>query len=231
MADKLTRELTTALARAAAEPAGLPLYAAKGDAGLFAATAAAKAAAQKALDDGYLRSLGTDPRSRRELYTASEAGLAYLFAQSNPRDLLNDFVRALEARQAQIDDLIATARGIRASLDGLKSVVASALGGPEPNDETGDIIAVVRRWHESDAADDCPLPELYRRLTESRPDCSVGRFHDALRKLHDAGRVYLHPWTGPLYALPEPTFALLVGHEIAYYASPRGESAALAKVA
>jgi len=29
------------------------------------------------------------------------------------------------------------------------------------------------------------------------------------------------PWTGPLYDLPEPHFALLVGHEVAYYASSR----------
>ena len=50
---------------------------------------------------------------------------------------------------------------------------------------------------------------------------SVGLFHDALRQLHEDHQVYLHPWTGPLYALPEPAFALLVGHEVAYYASIR----------
>jgi hypothetical protein len=45
-----------------------------------------------------------------------------------------------------------------------------------------------------------------------------------LRLLYDAGRIYLHPWTGPLYAVPEPTFALLVGHNVAYYASLRHHS-------
>jgi hypothetical protein len=39
--------------------------------------------------------------------------------------------------------------------------------------------------------------------------------------LHDREQVYLHPWTGPLYAMPEPAFALLIGHEVAYYANLR----------
>ncbi len=68
------------------------------------------------------------------------------------------------------------------------------------------------------AGQDCPLPDLYRSLTVC-DDLTVGRFHDGLRSLHAAKKVYLHPWTGPLYALPEPAFALLVGHEVAYYAS------------
>lgn len=76
-------------------------------------------------------------------------------------------------------------------------------------------------WHASSgASQDLPLPDLYRRL-EAAGSVSVGQFHDALRQLHDDHQVYLHPWTGPLYALPEPAFALLVGHEVAYYASIR----------
>jgi hypothetical protein len=48
---------------------------------------------------------------------------------------------------------------------------------------------------------------------------SLGSFHDALRRLQDAGQIYLHPWTGPLHEIPEPPCALLVGHVVAYYAS------------
>ena len=71
------------------------------------------------------------------------------------------------------------------------------------------------------SAEDCPLPELYRRAKQASPGLTIGGFHDGLRGLCAEGRLYLHPWTGPLYALPEPPFALLIGHEIAYYASPR----------
>jgi hypothetical protein len=83
-----------------------------------------------------------------------------------------------------------------------------------------DLCEHLSRWHES-APGDCPLPELFRRLRDAHPDLTIGRFHDDLREMHDRERVYLHPWTGPLYALPEPAFALLVGHEVAYYASLR----------
>jgi hypothetical protein len=83
-----------------------------------------------------------------------------------------------------------------------------------------EIVVLLDEWRSSSSGD-CPLPELYRRLTERHAGLSIGRFHDLLRHLHDSHRVYLHPWTGPLYELPEPPLALLVGHEVAYYASPR----------
>ena len=68
-------------------------------------------------------------------------------------------------------------------------------------------------------ATDCTLPELYRALADLGPAPSIGAFHDCLRTLHADGALALHSWTGPLYALPEPQFALLVGHGIAFYAS------------
>jgi hypothetical protein len=82
------------------------------------------------------------------------------------------------------------------------------------------LLAELQTWQTSGASEDCPLPHLYRQVTRGTP-ASIGQFHDALRRLHDSAAIYLHPWTGPLYELPEPPFALLVGHEIAYYASPR----------
>jgi hypothetical protein len=83
------------------------------------------------------------------------------------------------------------------------------------------ILARLADWSGS-AGEDCPLPELYRSLSLLDSPPSIGEFHDCLRKLHANGALYLHPWTGPLYALPEPSYALLAGHNIAYYASVRG---------
>ncbi len=83
-----------------------------------------------------------------------------------------------------------------------------------------EVKAKLAEWHVNGGSEDCPLPELYRRL-ETAGNISIGQFHDCLRQLHDDRMIYLHPWTGPLYALPEPAFALLVGHEIGYYASIR----------
>jgi hypothetical protein len=81
------------------------------------------------------------------------------------------------------------------------------------------LLACLTEWRSSGASEDCPLPELFQRAKIGATGLTIGAFHDGLRRLHDAGQVYLHPWTGPLHALPEPSFALLVGHEIAYYAS------------
>ena len=84
------------------------------------------------------------------------------------------------------------------------------------------VLARLSDWAASaNAGEDCPLPELYRGLTVLDPAPTIGAFHDCLRQLHADGSIYLHPWTGPLYALPEPAYALLVGHGVAYYASAR----------
>jgi len=87
---------------------------------------------------------------------------------------------------------------------------------------TGAMLARLADWASTaGASEDCPLPDLFRSLGTREPAPSVGEFHDCLRTLHSRGKVYLHPWTGPLYALPEPTYALMVGHNVAYYASIR----------
>jgi hypothetical protein len=82
------------------------------------------------------------------------------------------------------------------------------------------LLAHLGEWSGT-AGEDYPLPDLYRSLSRLPSPPSIGEFHDCLRRLHADGAIYLHPWTGPLYALPEPAYALLVGHNIAYYASIR----------
>ena len=178
--------------------------------------------------------------------------MAYLLSQVSPRQVLEDFVRALETRQQQSDELLDLAQQMQQSLEALKTNVEKVLqqvhqtegsaerGGTEsvfspassattmrriprrppsaPGTALHDaVLAELTRWQHSGASEDCPLPHLYRQV--SAP--SIGQFHDALRQLHDREKIYLHPWTGPLYDIPEPPYALLIGHEIAYYASIR----------
>ena len=83
------------------------------------------------------------------------------------------------------------------------------------------VVRFLENRQSAGALEDCPLPQLYRDLRRAYPTLTVGQFHDALRKLHERQEIYLHPWTGPLYEIPEPTLAFMVGHEIAYYASTR----------
>ena len=230
MADKLTQLVLAALGRAAAEPTGLPLHGSKLAPGLFAATPLGKQAAQRCLIEGYLRAAGTEEAKAAELFALSDKGLAYLLGEVSPRIVLEDLVRALEARQTQAAGLLAAARQMQTTLEGIKASAEKVLGQVPVGDGVAaavadtwkaSVLAFLSRWQASGALEDCPLPELFRQARQAAPALTIGGFHDALRQFHDAGHIGLHPWTGPLYAIPEPPYALLVGHEIAYYASPR----------
>jgi hypothetical protein len=274
VADKFTHQITDALTRLAAEPRGLPLYASKAEPGLFPNTAVAKPAAQKCLADELVRASAADAKR----FALTDKGWDFLLAAVNPKQVLEDFVRALEARQGEVGELLATARRMAESLQGLKEAVARVLpkitatrltapvsaqkptppgppslkgggeqdieqsptstaragsfppppfreGGPggvgvldaPPITLTSSIVAHLRARR---AATDCPLPELFRAVAQNAA-LTIGEFHDCLRQLHTDGALSLPAWTGPLYALPEPQFALLIGHGIAYYASLR----------
>jgi DNA-binding PadR family transcriptional regulator len=247
LADKSTRLILDALARAAAEPAGIALFAQKTEPGLFPSTTSAKVAADRARTDGLLQVIEAEANGRkaREVVILTEKGREFLARQANPRQVIEDFVRVLEDRQAAVAELSATVTRMAAGLDAMRATVEQVIPrltdhhasngtpmnaifipappvAPAASDALiADVKARLAEWHAaSGASQDCPLPALYRNL-ESKNQVSVGLFHDALRQLHDDHQVYLHPWTGPLYALPEPAFALLVGHEVAYYASIR----------
>lgn len=247
MADKSTQLILDALTRAAAEPHGLPLYANKSDTGLFPATAIAKTAADRAKADGLIKVVETEAKGKgvREVCVLTDRGMQFLTRQASPRQVLEDFVRVLEDRQSAVADLARSVSQMAAGLVAIRSAVEQvlprltthpAINGAPMNGQLApprpavtaasdaliaDVKARLAEWHAAaGASHDCPLPDLFRKL-ESADQVSVGLFHDALRQLHDDHQIYLHPWTGPLYALPEPAFALLVGHEVAYYASTR----------
>lgn len=273
MADKSPQLILTALSQAVANAEGLPLFGNKASPGLFPTTAAGKQAAQRCLDEGYLRALPptytTDSsseskeRNRRanpECFTLTETGFTFLMGQVSPKQVLEDLVRVLEQRQSELIDLTRYARQMQQNLDALKHNTERILQTLQPSDDSaaGSLSVLFRnfrqeqvsprcdagecvveqairtqlsRWQASSgAAEDCPLPELFRQLQSRSPGLTLGQFHDVLRRLRDNGTIYLHPWTGPLYDLPEPPKALLVGHEVAYYASLRTE-AALAEAA
>jgi hypothetical protein len=249
MADKTTQLVLDALSRAVADPGGLPLHGNKKIPGLFATGAAAKQIARRCKDEGYLRVVRSETKgkSHQETCAITEKGLAYLLSQVSPKQVLEELVQTLQARQVQVGELVEAARQWQAGLDALQATVervlqqihqpgASGLSagvpGPTPSPNGSDAwlteaVACLTEWQASRASEDCPLPDLYRRARGVAPHLSIGHFHDGLRRLHDQQQIYLHPWTGPLYEIPEPPYALLVGHEVAYYASPRKESLVL----
>src|SRR5262245_55790304 len=122
MADKSTQLLLEGLGRAAAQPTGLPLYGSKSAPGLFTATTASKQAAQRGKEEGLLRTVRTETRGRTplEVCAITEKGLAYLLHQVSPRQVLEEFVRALRDRQTQTDELLSAACRMQEGFDALR---------------------------------------------------------------------------------------------------------------
>jgi hypothetical protein len=237
LADKSNQLILEALHRAASEPAGVPLFTTKKSPGLFPGGAGARPAAEQCRELGFLRPApvhhanGATP----EAFAITERGLDFLLSQLSPKQVLEDLARKFEQRQAQVQELASTARCWLDEMAGLREVVeravrdlpghgqqaaAARLNGAQES-WLSETIACLKSWHGARASEDCPLPELFRRAKATTPGLTIGLFHDGLRRLHEQQQIYLHPWTGPLYEIPEPACALLVGHEIAYYASSR----------
>ncbi|HLJ94112.1 MAG TPA: hypothetical protein VKU02_13075 [Gemmataceae bacterium] len=240
MADKSTTLILAALTKAMSEPAGVPLHGNRGSSGLFAASALAKQAAQRCLDEGYLRVLHRQSRGRsvQDVCTISDKGLTYLLSQESPRAVLEDLVRILATHQERVAELVAATQRWQAGLESLRMAVAKVLekipqpalpvplaaAGSSRNGSAApsvDLLACLSHWQASGSSSDCPLPELFRSAQSADPSLTIGRFHDALRHLHADQKIYLHPWSGPLYEIPDPSYAVLIGHEVAYYASIR----------
>ncbi len=234
MADKPDSLILEALSRAMADPSGAPLHGTKASPGLFGTTQASREAAQRCKDEGYLHVVRKEASGKtpRELCSLTEKGLAYLLSQLSPRQAIERFIESLDARHQQIGELVATACRTEQLFSDLKAtaekVLAELKQSPQPNlprngSETWKIAirTFLTRWEAERPIEDCPLPELYRRAQQDSPALTIGRFHDGLRELVEGQELYLHPWSGPLYDLPEPACALMSGHEVAYYASLR----------
>jgi hypothetical protein len=231
LADKSNQLILEALHRAASEPAGVPLFATKKAPGLFPGGAGARPAAEQCQQMGYLR----PARAAGEAFAITDKGLDFLLSQLSPKQVLEGLSQQIEQRQQQVQEITGLARSWLDETSALRDVVSRVLRDLPAQNGKGvgglgtalqeawfaEALACLRAWPTTHASGDCPLPELHRHLTRMAPHLSIGSFHDGLRSLHDRQQIYLHPWTGPLYELPEPAFALLIGHEIGYYASSR----------
>src|SRR5712692_9945769 len=129
MADKSTPLILNALTKAMADPVGVPLHGNKKTAGLFAASASAKQAARRCVEEGYLRVLHRQTRGKsiQDVCTISEKGLAYLLSQVSPKAVLEELVRTLGVHKTHVAELVAATRRWQAGLDGLQTAVLKVL--------------------------------------------------------------------------------------------------------
>jgi hypothetical protein len=128
LTDKSSEIITLALRRAAVQPAGLPLHGVRSPT-LFPRSASGKKAAQLCKSEGYLQIVRSEIRGQtvHEICAITEKGLAYLLLQVSPKQVLEDLVRALHSQQAQVGELLATARHWQANIDQCKALVEKLL--------------------------------------------------------------------------------------------------------
>jgi hypothetical protein len=209
---------------------------------MFPASASGREAARLAQERCLVRPLSDETSGKQTArpWTISEAGLAHWLKQNDPTRAVKTVGDAIAGCRHELAELGKRTEACQEYLSRLSCAVESAFAGsqrsalpsPPEADRVGNgapktpprtdaptaILETLRAWHD---AGDCPLPVLLEKVKAGCPDMSLGAFHDALRTLRDRAAIHLHPWTGPLYELPDPTVALLAGHEIAYYASAR----------
>lgn len=219
------------LLRLAGSLEGLPLLAKKG-LGAFPATGAGREAAALCERDGLVRTLREETvgKNKQAYFTLSASGRDWLLNQYGPRPVLEELTRVLDARldeaedrkrrlAAQEDQITHLASFVKAALQALKQQPSPGIDLPLPGEV--DILAALQSWRIRQPLEDTPLPELFQLVLRSIPDLTIGQFHDACRSLVHRRRMYVHPWTGPLFEMPEPSLALMIGHEVGYYASLR----------
>jgi len=88
-----------------------------------------------------------------------------------------------------------------------------------PTDLDGAVLAVVRA--KTDRSGSAKLANVFKALQTKDQALTLGTFHDAVRRLHAAGKVRLTPWTQAMYQLDSPEACLLCGREIMAYAEVR----------
>jgi hypothetical protein len=181
--------------------------------------AAARKTAEQLRARGYL-DVEAEPGGKRG-YRITESGRRWLVENDDPCLLLEDLLRASEEqcevlrRQEQSQRL--QRDQLQVQCDAIRQVLARlpARDGCHPLEPT--ILEKLRCHADAGRPADATVAELYQHVRSRFPAATIGQFHDVVRSMHEAGRIRLAPWTGPLYQLPQPALALLIGHEVLYY--------------
>ena len=158
-------------------------------------------------------------RELRDVLSTTRAGVPKWMEET--RRELADLSRNLESRAdamlARLDDL---ARRVEAALRRAETSapgVTGAVAGVVPWAEAA--LEYLDRRTGAGSAGDCPLPELFHAVRERHPALTLPAFQDGLRRLHDVRAVRLTGATDAMWAVTEPEYALVVGGQLAYWAS------------
>lgn len=181
---------------------------------------------------GYL--LERDPL--RQLLTATQDGVARLNetsaeCQQTLKSVQEQIVRLQQVVQQasarlqppDAEKMLAAVRTAQAAAGGATTDrpladAASSDAGPASPKLADELLQHVQQHKRQSPLRPIDLPQWFRFARSRQPALSLGQFHDLVRRLADAGRIRLSPFTQAMYQLPEPECAMIVGREIMYYA-------------
>jgi hypothetical protein len=234
--------LLTALRQALAEPGEQRLCKSVRHPGLFNERGPI---AERAINDGLLEIVrsGTRGGHTTEWVKLTPAGVRFLHAHDSPRAVLAELRDALRTSRegvpallddlhGQLQDAIGRMTGDIARLvhrlDALSTRVEDALqklatpAAPPLNGVAhavpwaAEALSYLDQRSEAGAGD-CPMPELFAAIRDSRPQLTLSEFHLGLRKLSEAHSVQLKPFAGSPKQLTQPEYALLEGASVLYF--------------
>ena len=250
MIDKATETLLDALKRAMLAPGEQRLFKSGKLDGLFPGKAGLNAtAAAQAIRDNLLEVVHTETRGKTtiEWVRLTPQGVELVHTHESPTRAMDELQDALKTTlegvpvwmtgirhelQALGNRLTEEVQNVCHRLEVLSQRVSEALGkannhvAPLPGDLMASVpwgvaaLEYLDKRRAGGAANDCPLPDLFRAVREQRPELTVKEFHDGLRKLHDRGALRLLPFAGTQEAMPEPEYALPEGN-VMYYSVAR----------
>lgn len=182
------------------------------------------------------------------LYGIAPAGVAFLLDHSPVQQALRSTSLGVENLQqltgacqrtlaqvqqhlAQLSEVVRTTAA-RVQPPDVKSLLAAAHKSPAPSaaapapGEPGgslaelqaELLAHLQQQKRQAPLRPVELPQLFRSARSRQPALTLGQFHDALRRLAEARRIRLSPFTQAMYQLAEPECAMIIGREIMYYA-------------
>lgn len=242
-----------ALERAMSDPTPRKLHGTKAAPGIFlSASAAAKTAAARCLEQGLIRQVAEQRAGKRviPLFAVAPVGIAMVLQRSPAPRLLaamldaaertarsvTDCGRMLQEAAQRTQELRETLQRVAGRLqppDTTQLLKAAAAQGaaPEPAaaaersrglDER--LVRFVRAHKMQKPLQPLALPELFRHAAAEFSPLSIGQFHDAVRRLATEQRLRLLPYTQAMYQLAEPEYSVIVGREIMYYAEPGSDA-------
>lgn len=153
-------------------------------------------------------------------------GVKWLAENDEVKTLLEDVLRSAETQRERLESIAESCLKEATRLAQQRMAVSSILARIGPASADADslddaVLEALQMQKRGPSQADCSVADVYATLSKQGVEASIGRFHDSLRRLREAGRLRLAPWTGPLYELPQPALALLIGHEVLYYVRPQ----------